>query len=340
MQCIRIKEWGGNLELAEVPIPEAGTDEVLIDVEATSVGRTVHNSIAGQTAGSTDPLPLIPGHEIVGRVTERGPGVTGIEIGDRVASYYYLTCGDCRACRRGDESLCESIRGRVGVSIDGGFAEFTRLPATNVIKLPDIDPVDATVVPDAVATPLHVAKRRAKIQTGDEVMIIGAGGGVGIHLVQVADLFGASVTAVDLNDNKLEKCAELGAAHTVNTRDESLRAFAEREGLRYDSIVDFVGDKNLLEESLNLLGPRGRLVNLTAFQGRTFELSPRQIVSRETEVVGSRYCSKHELAEAAELVADGEVEPVVSEVVSLEGVPELLEKIASDDLLGRGAVVP
>lgn len=340
VRCLQLTEWGGDLQRAETERPTPGPTEVLVEVEATSVGRTVYNNITGYMADSSDPLPLIPGHEIVGRIVERGEAVEGHENGGLVAAYYYLNCGRCDYCQRSLEPLCENTSGRLGVDRDGGYAEYVSLPEANVIGLPEMDPVDATVIPDAVATPVHVAADRAAIEPGDDVMVIGAGGGVGIHLVQVARHHGASVTAVDLDAGKLDRCRAVGANYTVDTSSTSLGEHADAEGIRYDAIVDFTGVMDLVSEAVELVGPRGRLVNLSAFEGRSFELQPRTQVLGEIEVVGSRYCAKYELRRAAELVANGVVEPVVSEVVDLDGVQGLLEAIADDRVIGRGAVVP
>ena len=338
MRCLQVEEWGGELVETERDVPEPGENEVLVEVEATSVGRSVANVIAGNMNDDPAHLPRIPGHELVGTVAEAGPGVTHLETGDRVTAFFHIACGYCRYCQEGFDPLCENHAGWISAHTDGGYAEYATLPAGNAIGLPDgLDPVEATVVPDAVATPYPVANYSGEVEPGDDVMVIGAGGGVGIHMVQVAQYFGGDVTAVDIDDEKLEECARLGAEHVVNTAEESLAASGPDE---FDVVVDFVGETALLEEAVGLLGPHGRLVNLTTFPGRSIELAPRTTVINEIEVVGSRYCSKYELREAAELVADGEVEPVISEVVGFDGVADLLDRIVDDEVLGRGAMRP
>jgi D-arabinose 1-dehydrogenase-like Zn-dependent alcohol dehydrogenase len=156
-------------------------------------------------------------------------------------------------------------------------------------------------------------------------------------MVQVAAHFGADVTAVDVVDEKLDACLEYGATHAVDATEESLEDAADAP---FDVVVDFVGDESTLTSALDVLGPRGRLVHLTTFPGNTHEVSPRSAVSNEISVLGSRYCSKHEVTAAADLVADGAITPVVSEVVDLAGVQGLLERITNDELLGRGAATP
>ena len=339
MECLQLTEWGSQPELASVPVPDIGADEVLLEIEAASVGLTVHNVINGQLGDEPDWLPRIPGHEFVGRVAETGEQVDGLAEGDLVGSYFYLTCGHCTPCQSGNDSLCENNAGFLGLHRDGGYAEYAAIPAGNAIELPaDIDPVAATVATDAAATPYHVANRRADIEPGDDVMVLGAGGGVGIHMVQIAQYFGGTITAVDLSEEKLENCSDLGAEATVNTKSETLSDHVQRTGTQYDAIVDFTGVTELLEEATGILAPGGVLVNLTAFAGNTFPVSPREQVLAETGVIGSRYCAKTELARVGELIADGELEAVVSEVVDLEGVPDLLERIAAKEVVGRGAV--
>ncbi|MGM0592250.1 MAG: alcohol dehydrogenase catalytic domain-containing protein [Halobacteriota archaeon] len=341
MRCLQVHEWGGALEPAEIPVPETGPTDVLVEVEATSVGLTVGNVMNGDLGDDEADLPRIPGHELVGRVVETGGGVTHVSEGDLVTAYFYLSCDGCEACLSGQQSLCENLGGFVSVDIDGGFAEYARLPAGNAIPLPDgIDVIAATAVPDAIGTPYHVANQRAKIRPDDDVLILGAGGGVGIHLVQMAQHFGGNVTAVDVVDEKLERCAELGAVHTINTADQPLSSAVDELGITYDAVVDFNGVVELLEDAASVLGPRGRLVNLTTFPGRTIDVSPREQVFGETEIVGSRYCSKYELMRSAELVVEGKIEPIVTEVVEMDDVQDLIDRIRAGEVVGRAAMTP
>lgn len=339
MECLELTEWGGPLRRAERDVPTPGPSDVLVDVEATGIGRTVRNVIEGNLGDDPDDLPRTPGHEVVGTVAETGDGVTHLQTGDRVTAYFHIVCGHCTACRSGHDSLCENHEGWISVDTDGGFAEYTRLPAKNAIAIPEgVPAAEATVIPDAVATPYHVANQRANVGRGDEVVVLGAGGGVGIHMIQVASYFGANVSAVDIAADKLDRCAEVGATRVHDPGPEN--DLGDLADVSYDAVIDFTGDTELLEASLDLLGPRGRLVNLTTFPGNEMALSPRAEVMNELEVVGSRYCSKHELQRAAELVADGVVEPVVSAVTDLDGTVDLLRRVVDNEIVGRGAMTP
>lgn len=341
MRCLELRERGGELVPGERRVPAIEATDVLIEIEATGVGQTVYNKLYRSDRVSEDRLPLIPGHELVGRVVETGSGVSHVDSGDLVTTHYYLLCGHCQACVSGREQWCENRGGQVGVEVDGGYAEYARIPGASTIKLPEvIDPIDATVVSDAVGTPYHICHRRADIGVGDQIMILGAGGGVGIHLVQMARLFGAEVTAVDISAEKLEAAADAGASHTINTTERSVAQAVEALGIGFDVIADFTGSSVVISDALKTLGRQGRFINLTTVVEEPLSIQPTTLVGREIEVVGSRYCSRAELMKAADLVASNAIEPVIHEVVGLVEIPELLDKIVNGEVVGRGAVCP
>src|SRR5262245_5784121 len=203
-----LRQWGDFLGYETVRVPRAGDGEAVVKVEACGVGLTVLNYMNGNQQRRAELLPRIPGHELVGTIVEVGAGVTTPKVGERVMAYFYLACGGCDYCRLAHEPLCRNLRGNVGVAADGGYAEYCALPAFNLLPVPaGIQPVEATAIPDAIATPLHVS-RRAGIAPGDTVMVIGAGGGVGVHMVQMAALFGARVIGADIGAAKLAAARE------------------------------------------------------------------------------------------------------------------------------------
>lgn len=340
MRAQVLHTWGGELALEEVATPRAGPGEVLVQVEACGVGLTVLNYMRGNLSQRAEDLPRIPGHEAVGRVVEVGTGVNGFAAGQRVMVYFYLACGACDYCRLAHESLCRHLRGNVGVAADGGYAEYLALPAFNLLPVPHgVGAVDATAIPDAIATPLHV-NRRAGIGPSDTVMVIGAAGGVGIHMVQMARLFGAEVIGVDRGEPKLEAVREMGARDALDFSAPDLRERLHAAAPGGVSVaIDLVGSRETLGLALEALGRRGRLVLLTTFPGVTAEIMPRRFVQDELSVMGSRYASRWEVAEAARLVQRGQLKPVISEAVSLERVGDLHAKLRAGTLLGRGAVV-
>jgi D-arabinose 1-dehydrogenase-like Zn-dependent alcohol dehydrogenase len=339
MRARWIDEWGGLLRSGERPRPAPGDQEVLVAVEACGVGLTVLNCIRGDLARGAATTPRIPGHEYVGRIVETGPGVDPSRRGERVVAYFYLFCGACRRCLAGTESLCENLAGFVGVDVDGGYAPFAVLPARNAIPLPDgVDSAEATAIPDAIATPVHVAAR-AGIAPADRVAVIGAGGGVGIHMVQVAKLVGADVAGLEPNAEKrdyLER--ELGVT-AVESRDFASVRLPASFDRGADVVIDLVGSPESLEWAIAAVRENGRVVALTTFEGVAVPVAPRDLVFKQASLLGSRYASRHELALAAELAASGRVRPVVSERVGADGLDALHERLATGDLLGRGALI-
>lgn len=339
MNALVLGRFGAEPTLETVADPHPGPGEVVVDVVASGVGLTTCNCIRGDLGDDPALLPLVPGHELVGVVAGAGPGVDEALVGQLVTAYGYLFCGRCRACLSGREPLCRQGRQMIGVHRDGGLAERAVIPAHNAIPLPaGLDPVAATVVPDAVTTPVHVA-RRAEMTAGDRVAVLGAGGGVGAHMVQVAAAHGAAVAGLDVDPGKLAFLAdELGVA-AVDASDLAAAALPGAWGGAADVVVDFVGTAATVVWAIEHLDAGGRLVVLTTFPGVAASVAPRDLVFGQLSLLGSRYASRSELFAAADMVADGRVRPVIGERTDLAGAPALLGRLARNEVLGRGAVV-
>lgn len=333
----RLHAWSQQPVWEDLPDPVPATDEVLIEVEACGVGLTVLNSINGDLSNDPSLLPRVPGHELVGRVLDVGSGVDSGLVGKRVCAYFYLSCGDCAACRSGFDSRCSNLAGWVGIHIDGGYAPRVALPTRNAIVIPDtVDPVMATVIPDAVATPVHVAAR-AGIAPGDRVAVVGAGGGVGIHMIQVAAARGAEVAGLDLSDDKLSEVALLGSKPVMSADFTSLDAGMFEAGAP-TVVVDLLGTTESARWAIESLETGGRLVTLTTFRNRSVPLESRELVFGELSILGSRYATRSEITEAANLVASGAVRPVIGAIRPASEVFEIHEMLSSGSLIGRGAL--
>ena len=346
MKAMVLNGLGQPLRLENVPEPKVGPNEAKIRVRAVGVGLTVVHMI--QQPGLVTAYPRIPGHEVAGEVVEVGSAVTSLEPGQRVTNHFYLTCGQCRYCRAGRESLCTAFGGYVGMACNGGYAEYMVLPARNFVPVPDgVSDVDAAVAADAIATPYHACTKEAAIAPGDNVLVFGAGGGVGIHVVQVAKACGARVIAVDLGEKKLEGARAAGADELVDgARGELVKQVSALTGGRgVDSVIDVVAAKETLEASLAALAPGGRLVVVgvrppAVFGDQSkFTVDATQVVRKGIEIHGSRYVTAAEIGQTLELLRQKRVRAIVDSTFPLEEAEHVHQLIRDNALVGRVALV-
>ena len=338
MRAMVVGKWGEAFKLEERLDPQPAPGEAVMKVRAAGVGLTLVTMRTGIFGGTA---PRIMGHELGGDIIAVGDGVENVKIGQRCAVYFYLNCGHCRWCRNGRETLCENHGGYVGVHRDGGYAEFVSLPSENFLPIPDnLDYEGAAIAADAVNTPWHCMRERAQINPHDDVMLVGAGGGVGIHGVQVAKIFGARVIAVDITEEKLELASKWGADEVVNFRAiEDLAAEAKRltDGKGVDAAIDFVGKPETFQACIDGLAVGGRAVVIGAQPGDV-KVNPVNLVITEQIITGSRHSTRAELIETMDIMARGLVTPVVGKRLHFTEVEELFQDLQDEKLLGRGAL--
>ena len=340
MKAMVLHEWGGALSLEEVPDPSPGMGEVVLRVHACAPDQFDVTIRAGRAGGK---IPLILGHEIAGEIAALGPGVEGFAEGDRVIVHAYLPCGRCRFCRMGRETLCRDFRGYFGVHVDGGYAEYVRAPARNLVRIPDgVGYADATAIVSPVATPLKAIKTRAALRAGEDIVIVGACGGVGIHAVQIARVFGGRVFAVDVDDARLARAKELGADVVINSRktDFGEVVLEETDGKGAEVVLEFVGTEETIPRSLAALSTAGRLIVVGFQPGAVFVTDPTRFVHDEITVTGSRYVNRAELAEAAEWVGAGRVKPIISATYPLAEAERALADLKENRVFGRAPLLP
>jgi D-arabinose 1-dehydrogenase-like Zn-dependent alcohol dehydrogenase len=340
MRAMLLKGPNLPFELVERPDPVAGPGEAVARVITCGSGLTIQHAKAGRRR---IPFPRIIGHEITAEIVETGAGVTALAVGDPVTAYFYLNCGHCRWCLANLEPLCSNGGGNVGLNCDGGYAEYIKLPAHIFIKLPEAldykrHPAEIGIITDALATPYKVL-RRARIKAGETVAVIGAGGGLGIHQVMMAKWARARVIAVDTAASKFEACRKAGADAVVDPGScdvgEALLDLTRGEGV--DVVVDYVSTTATLQAGANALGRHGRLVTLGG-AGQPFQASAMELLNKEQDLLGSRYVTRTEILEACELVARGEVFPLVTDVRPLEEAEAVHARVEKGEVIGRAAL--
>jgi propanol-preferring alcohol dehydrogenase len=340
MRAARIERFGAPLRISEIEVPTLGPEDVLVRVRSCGLCGTDLKILAGQFSHIS--LPLIPGHEIAGEIQKVGSQVVNIREGDRVVVYTYLTCGKCRYCQSGRESLCENLRGNIGITVNGGMAEFVKVPAANVLSISSsISFPQASTLPDAVATVYHALNKRGALKKGELLVVVGVGG-LGLHAVQIAKVLGARVLAVDVDDRRLEKAAELGADAVFRSDKDPITPAIQREsnGRGADVVVELVGKRETLEKDLEWLCPGGRLLIVGYDLTQPFSVYSNLVMRKELEILGSRAMTRKDLADVIEWVKEKKIVPVFEEVVPLADVNDAYDRLRRGEVIGRLVLEP
>ncbi|HEV8673537.1 MAG TPA: alcohol dehydrogenase catalytic domain-containing protein [Methylomirabilota bacterium] len=295
-----------QIEVRDVPEPAPpGAGEVLVRVAAAGICGSELEAFA--TRSPRRPPPLIMGHEFCGQVAAVGPGVSGIQPGDRVVLNSLITCGACESCREGRPHLCPQ-REVFGMKRPGGWAELATVPAATVVPLPEkVSPVEGALV-EPLGNAVHVFGL-VEERLPETVVVIGAGT-IGLMCLQVARALGAfRLVAVDTNPFRLEVAHRLGAEPLVNPRQTSLRDAIRdfTRGRGADVVVDAAGTAETRRDAVGIARPGGDVVWIGTHADDT-ALSGQEVVLGERRISGSYAVTAHDLRKAIGLLAHGRVE--------------------------------
>ncbi len=328
------------LTLEEVPRPRPGEGEVLVQVAACGVCHTDLHYI-DHGVKTFMPPPLILGHEAAGIVVELGANARGRKEGERVLLPAVLPCGACESCRRGRENVCENLR-MFGNNIPGAYAEYVVAPAKDCIPLPDDVPLEeGAIIADAISTPFHAVKNRARVQVGDVVAVFGCGG-LGMNVLQCALAAGARAIAVDLNTIKLETAKRLGAWAAVNPRevDRVDKAIKKLTKGGADVAFEAIGNAGTIRTAFDSVRRGGKLC-VVGFCAEEVPLPLSKLMYYEIEVLGSLGCPTVEYPRLIELVRQGKIalKPMVTARMPLESINNAFDLLRSGEGL-RTVVLP
>jgi NADPH:quinone reductase-like Zn-dependent oxidoreductase len=342
MHLARIHRHGGPEALVyeSAPEPDIQADEVLVRVRACALNHLDLFVRAG-IPGMRFPMPLVLGSDIAGEVVEVGSLCARVQPGWRVLLSPGLSCRQCEACLCGHDNLCRRFT-MFGYGRDGGNSELLAAPEYAVIPIPgDLAFEDAAAVPLVFLTAWHMLMTRARLQPGEDVLVLAASSGVGSAAIQIARMFQCRVIATAGGEEKLAKALALGADFAIDHYREDIsaavRTITGKRGV--DVVVEHVGAATW-PKSLESLAPGGRLVTCGATTGYEAKVDLRYLFSKQWSLMGSFLGSMGELHQVLKFVFRGKLKPVIDRVYPLAEIAEAHRRLENHEQFGKVLVVP
>jgi NADPH:quinone reductase-like Zn-dependent oxidoreductase len=342
MKAVVFHQHGGPevLQYTDVEKPSPGPSDVLIEVKATSINH-IDIFLRRGMPGVKVPMPKIVGSDAAGIIREVGRDVAGLQPGQRVTINPGVSCGHCEACAAGFGSQCISYS-MVGESRDGAYAQFIAVPAHIVLPIPDsISFEEAAAAPLVFLTAWSMMVGKGNIRPGEDVLILGAGAGVGTAAIQIAKMVGCRVFVTASTDEKLQRAKDLGADVLINySRDEfdkKIRDLTHKLGV--DVVVDYVGADTWVR-SLRSARRGGRVLTCGATTGFAPQTDLRQIFFRQVQVLGSTMGSHREFLDVMKCIFRGQLKPVIDKVLPLSEAQRGHELIERRAVFGKIVLTP
>ena len=343
MKALVLKPSGENprLQLRDVAVPTPGDNDVLVRVAACGICYHDVAVVDGTLRRGVKP-DVILGHEVSGVVSAVGDAVTSVRPGDRIVAALTSFCRQCPRCESGNEYRCLYGRG-FGHALDGGFAQYMSVPQSSVLPIPDsLDLVQASLLACPIGVAVSAIEDAARLQSGETALVVGAGGGLGIHLAQVAAGLGARVLAITTSPEKLGDLESLPGVETIladGELDFSEIVLALTEDSGADVVLNPVGSA-LFGSCIASLAQFGRMVVLGEIAGRSARLNLAELLFRDATVTGSTGASPRHIRRAIDLVASGKVQPVVSRQFAFDEAQEAIDGMRAAAVFGRVALIP
>lgn len=337
MNAIRIHEHGGidKVIIDEIPAPVPKPTEVIVKIRATSVNHLdiwVRNGFGNLAL----PLPMILGSDGAGIISEVGSEITDLRIGDRVLISPSRSCGVCEQCLSGRDNNCANYK-ILGEHCDGTDAEFVAVRRENIFKLPDnVSFEDAAASALVFITAYQMLVDKARIQPMEDVLVLGAGSGVGTAAIQIAKLFNAKIIAVAGSYQKLEKARALGADEVIDYTSESIhqgvRRITDKRGV--DIVFEHTG-KATWSESILSAKQGGRIVTCGATTGFDAATDLRYVFSKQLTIYGSTMASKSKLFTLLQFLSEKKFKAVIDRTVHYTEVRKAQEIMENREHFGK-----
>ncbi len=342
MKAVVFHEHGGRekLRFEDWPEPKIQETEVLVRVRACALNHLdlwARNGLPNVKI----PLPHISGCDIAGEVAGKGNLARNVEVGEKIIVAPGIGDGTCSFCLSGRDNYCRFYQ-VIGYNTDGGYAEYVKVPASNVLPMPDaLSFEEAASVPLVFMTAWHMLVGRAGIRMGEDVLVLAAGSGVGIATLQVAKLFDARVIATAGSDEKLKLAETLGADFLINHKNqdivEEVKRITGKRGV--DIVVEHVGEATW-DKSIRALTQGGRMVTCGATSGREGKSDIRYIFNKQLSILGSWMASKGELVEVLKFFEGRRLKPVLYKTLPLSEAAEAQRIMEDSEHFGKIVLRP
>jgi D-arabinose 1-dehydrogenase-like Zn-dependent alcohol dehydrogenase len=336
MNAVTFPEFGPPSVLTPTQIerPEPKHGDALVKIH--SAGICYHDLLSRAGRIPRDQPGQVLGHEISGQIVKLGSGVAESRLGERVVVYQRLYCGECRFCLSGRHDLCRNSK-VLGEAGGGGYAEFTCVPARNLIHVPAaVELGHAALAVCPIGTSVRALVGVAQVKPGDVVLVTGAGGGLGLHQIQIAKAFNARVIAVTSSEQKAEAVRAVGADEVVVAPD--LKFSREVWGLTDKAGADIVLENvvsGTIGESLRSCAQNAAIIILGNIGTRPVEIDPGLVIVRRLRIAGSGNATYADVNMALNLMAAGKVKPVINSVLPFKEVGHGHSLMEQRDTIGR-----
>jgi NADPH:quinone reductase-like Zn-dependent oxidoreductase len=342
MKALAFHEHGGieKLKYQDVPDPKPGAGDVLVRVKAAALNH-LDLFVREGLPGLKLPMPFWSGCDIAGDVVEVGAAVPDVKVGDRVAVNPNLHCGRCEYCQKGQHSLCVSY-GILGEHTHGGLAELVKVDGRKVLTLPDhVKYEDAAAFVLVNMTAWRMLVSQAQLRAGEDLLIIGVGGGVSSTGVQIGKLCGARVWVTSSSDEKLERARALGADEGINySKDDWVKVIGQKTGRRgVDVVLENVGAATW-PGAIRALAKGGRLVTCGGTSGPICETDVRQVFWKQVSIIGSTMSTNAEFTEVMSQLFRGRLKAIVDSVMPLKDGAAAQERLAAGKQFGKIVLIP
>jgi acryloyl-coenzyme A reductase len=332
MKAAYLTELKKPLSIRETETEEPVGDEIILEQEVTGV--CYRDLLTMDGFFPRVKLPIIPGHEIAGRVRKIGPEVKDFKVGQRAASLIYIPCGKCEFCTSGRENLCPNKR-TFGELLDGSYRKFVKISERSAVHVPDgVGEHEAAISACVTGMIYHAIKVEGGIREGETILLTGSGGGVGMHAIQVAKALGARVIAETSSKWKVDDILAAGADDVVFAGEDFSRKVKELTGGGVDIALEDVG-KPTFESTLRSLKTGGRMVVIGNVIPDPVSLPLGLIILKGNRITGSISSTRDDMKRVLDLTASGKIHAISNRIVSLDGINEAYADIRNRRSLGR-----